>query len=394
MKTQERSDVTSVYNFRMTFIILFLLLVIVAGLLFFVYLKNQEVNFENINVKKIIEIISKKNKEQVINEITGNPDSEFCIYKNFLVECDGKTIKAMNKKGSTQWEFHAPFHNPTVKVCDSYMVAADIGGKELYFFDGNYIQWDKKLKQNIINIEISNNGYVIVVREAKGVKAAVTLYKKNGNEIFTSYFSNRYVVSAEISPQNSHVLINCIDTSGVMPFNCLEFVDIYGRSIAAGICDDGTVFPLVEFLDNNTVVIAGNNKLICYKSDGSQKWVHEFNGRIIYSTSIMQGNNIVVAASGTGKPGTLIRKNPELLLFDEKGRQTARCEIDSEVINITSYCDMAGVNTGREVLFINDKGKVTGKYTAKSVIKSIYFYNKLEAAVITKNGVTIVKTYT
>jgi len=61
------------------------------------------------------------------------------------------------------------------------------------------------------------------------------------------------------------------------------------------------------------------------------------------------------------------------------------------VSNIAAYKDIAAVNTGREVYFIDSKGNLISIYNTISDIKEVHFLNRNEAVLITLNSIYIIK---
>ncbi len=398
MEVHEKDVISDVQtNNRLSLIILLILIGIVAGLFLFLYFNNPNMSTEGYNIKDFIENklleLGEKDGQKVINEIIGFENSAFITYKDQLVECNSQAIKFIDKQGKTLWEYPTKINNPILKKSGSSLIIADIGGKELYAVNGSYIDWEKEFSENIINVDVNSNGYVTVIKEAKGLKATLTLFDNSGNEIFTKGFSGIYILSAKVSPDNRTIAVNCVNTSGVSVISSIEFLDIFGETKAGAVSDVNQVYSAIYFIDRNHVLASGDTGAACYKTDGSLIWGNNFGGRKVYSANILEGGYTAVAASGDNTLGSLLKKRPEVIILNSKGEVFAKHNIEKEILNINAYSDIIAVNSGRMVSFVNRKGKLLSTYSSKSDIKSVYFFSRLEAALVTKQGVSIIKTY-
>jgi len=395
MEPKEKNSYSEVRSNNKISLIILLLSLVFFGLLYVLYLSRQDT--ETLIIKEFLENtlieLGKGSEDKVINQISGYENSAFIVYRDYLVECNSQSIRFMNKQGNSLWEHQVKINKPLMKVSGKSLIIADMGGREIYAVNGSYIDWEKKFDENIINVDVNSSGYVVVVKEAKGLKGAVTLFDSKGNEIFTKGYKDMYIMSAEISPDNSSIVVNNFNTSGLAAYNSFEFLDMRGKTIAGVSAASSLIFPAVSFINKNHILVSGDAGVACYKTDGSLVWSNNFNGRKIYSSGVLENNYAVVAVSGENKPGTAGGNKPEILVLNSEGEITARVNIDSEIININTYSDMIAVNTGRGVNFINRKGQLLGAFSSKTDIKNIYFFSRLEAAVITRQGATIVKTH-
>ena len=79
----------------------------------------------------------------------------------------------------------------------------------------------------------------------------------------------------------------------------------------------------------------------------------------------------------------------EIVLLNVKGEKVSQYQLEGTVINIETYSDNIAVNTGREVYFINTKGNLIGKYSSKTDIIGVNFFNKQEAEIVTKGSIVV-----
>lgn len=377
---------------------MFLLLVItILGVALFVYLKSQDIDLKNISIRDLMEnnlliqgreAVGKKTFEMKYDT---KDHTALSVYNNSVIICTGDSVKSFSDEGTEQWSIPVTINNPLLKTAGPYLLVADMGGKDIYVISGRGIKWSKKLDSNIINADISECGYVSVVQEAKGYKAAVTAFNLQGSPFFTRTIAENYIISARVSPSGKQVLINGVDASGIKAGASLEFTDILGTPLAGKIPKEDVIFSSAWYLDNDYVLAISDSLVLCLDKNRNEKWKQDFAGRKVYSSGVAQGKYAVVAVSGRDKPGVFDGNASELKIFNANGQQGAVCPIDADVENIGICSDMIAVNTGREVYFINTKGKLIGKYASKIDIIEASFLSRKSAAIITKGSVVVYK---
>lgn len=365
------------------FILLFLVMTIIAVAMYF---KSQGMEIKNISVTAFFENIMGSNEVvlndvdrdfEIIYEIKEHP--EFMVYKDLLIKCTGEYLIALNKKGNEQWKIPILVTKPIIKSAGQDMLVADLGGRNLYVINDKSIKWNVKTTADILNADISDKGYVTVVQKQEGYKAKVITYDPNGIDIFERNIVESFVVSAMVNSSGKQVLINLLDTSGVNATTTLEFTDIFGKPFAAKVVRQNELFPSVWYLDDDSVVAVGGNFIDFLDKDRNLKWEKEYES--ILSTNVLQNKHIAVASET--RAGSLVE------IFNRSGQKMAEFIPQGKVIDLSAYSDMLAVNTGREVYFINSRGKLMGKYSAKADIINVYFFNKLEAVIVTKANVVI-----
>jgi hypothetical protein len=164
-----------------------------------------------------------------------------------------------------------------------------------------------------------------------------------------------------------------------------EFTDILGNPFAAKVPIQNEIFPSVWYFSDNSVASVGENVVVFLDKNRDVKWEKEFNG--ITSSAVLQDKYIAIASAGTGNAAGGSASVTEI--FGTNGRKAAQYPLPEGVISLNAYSDMLSINTGREVYFINSRGRFAGKYVSKADITGVYFFNKLEAAVVTKTNVAI-----
>ncbi|WP_278287470.1 DUF5711 family protein [Ruminiclostridium josui] len=184
------------------------------------------------------------------------------------------------------------------------MVVADISGRDIFFYKGKKQLWSKKLDNQIINLDVSDDGYCTVVTQSKEFKSAVQVIDINGLETYTKLCAQDIVVSAKSIHDGNDVFINKLTTDSVKTGTILEFNNIYDEKPFASLNITDTIIPLV-FEQGDNVVAVGQNMILYLDKQGKEVW--KKNAESIFCVAPEIEKYIVVAGkfSNEGKfPGS------------------------------------------------------------------------------------------
>ncbi|RCX20931.1 hypothetical protein DFR58_101133 [Anaerobacterium chartisolvens] len=380
MELQEKKRGSGIWSF-LAFV---LLVVVVMGIALLVYLKNQNVDIRSLNVGELISEVFYKDKgkeaERIIADIKYDSKERpvFKVYRDYIIKCTTDRIICLSKEGKEQWTRSVSAANPIIRTAGQYLLVADLGGRNIYMLNGSDIKWSERTDGNIINADINEKGYVSVVRDMKGYKSAVQIFDPHGNWIFIRPSSENFILSARVLPRGNGVVINEIDSSAVAANSNIVFADMKGNQLAA-IKYDNLIFPNVWCFNDGSALAVSDSGIFFSDGENNKKWTLEYER--VYSSNVISGKSAVVAVREAG--GSSVK------ILDSEGQMTAEYKLESDAVNLETFGSIISVNTGREVLFINTKGELAGKYKSASDIRYVCFFNKQEAAVITKDGVIV-----
>ncbi len=372
-------------------ILMFILLcLIIAGLGFYAYAKSHNISLESINPFKSSSSTKAAVSEQPVKikyDSIDHPD--FTIQNETIIKYTKDYIKGIGKNGDEVWAVQLNTSNPMVKVSDSGILVADIGGKDIYVVSNKEIKWSKKLDDNIINADINDKGYVTVVHEAKGYRNAVTEFNSQGEKYFTRFINETNVLCARASSSGDKVIISSIDTNGVTADTNIEFTDKLGKPLSKAVKKD-SVMPYVNFIGKDYVLAVGNYLLTLYDDTYKEKWNMDFKNSEIYSTIVVAGKYAVAAVGGEERNGSTA-DTISIKIIDIDGKVAGEYKVNAEVKSIYSYGKTIAINTGRQVFFINTSAELIKKFDSQNDITKVCFFDSSEAIIVSKSDVEIFK---
>jgi hypothetical protein len=375
-------------------IMFFLLAAVILAVALFTYMKTRGVNIIDFDMQEIASVF--KGEDEAADdsrvlalEYDSRSHPAFNVYKGHIIKCTADYIKAVNKKGEEVWSKSISMRKPLVKTNASELLVADEGGRQVYVFKGNNIKWEAKTNSDIINAYINESGYVTLVQEAEGYKGMVKVFDPNGVEMLHRSIAENFVVGAYVSPSAENLLINSINTSGITLKSKLELSRVMEESPFAAVLKDDVVFASVMHMKDDSFAAAGDKFLIYFDKAANEVWSRDM-GRI-YSACLSAGKYIAAACEDDGIVSSPSGKGYRVEIINTKGQVAAQYTLRDEVLNLNSFNDLIAVNTGREVHFINTRGKLEGKIASKSDILNVYFISRLEAVIVTRSSVEVVK---
>lgn len=380
---------------RMSIFLFFVLIMVIVCTAAIAYLNSKGIDIKNVSLKDVIEnrfFIGGKDKYEIgVSEIKYDVDMrpEFGVHKGFVVRCTKGGIEYLDKNGEEQWAYPVSLNKPIVRAAGQYLLVADQESKDIYVFSGKEKKWEKELDYNIINADISKSGYVTVIHESERGKNAVTVLNKQGIVLVTKIKAQTFILSSKVSPSGKRVFINCVDTSGIYANTGLELLTISAEEIS-GKKFENVIFPSMWYLNDDTVVAAGDSEVFLLGKDLSIKWNRPVNGKV-FSSNVMNGKYAVFAVSEKDGAGLLGGYKSHVLIVDSDGREVADYKISQDIRNLAAGNEFIAVNTGKNVYFIDVVGQLRGSYNSEEDIKEVQFLSSKEALAITKDSIIVLQ---
>lgn len=362
-------------------ILLFLAVISVA---FFTYLNSQDIDIKKASLGQLAAGMNGSAKEaEILYDLPfdSREHPAFSVFKDFILKVSKDGIRLLDKKGSEILTETTPLNNPVARTNGKAFLVADTGGQNVYVADENGILWKDALDVNIRNADISRDGYVTLVTDSKRYKNEVRVYDTNGLELFRSIIANDFAVAAKISPSSKQMVINSINTDGVRAATGLKFLDMKGADLGAVSLDSrDSLFPAIIYSRAGDLFAIGDKAILCLDKDRETKWELEFSN--VTGACVTDGGKLVAVAAGDG--------GKELTVYSAAGKELAACNVDGGAKSVGVGGGLIAVGTQKEVFIYNEKCRLVGKYASKYDITDVYFFSRQQAAVVTKNQVTVI----
>ena len=189
-------------------------------------------------------------------------------------------ISLIDQKGESLWSETYSMKSPKIVKNDTYLVVADIGGNGVFLFNEKGKIEDYTMPYPICDIELSDQGVIGVVLEDEKTNY-IQLYDKEGVQIVDfamTIAQSGYPLDIGLSKDALNMVVSAIKLEGLETKNTMAFYNFSSvgqnansNKYVGGFYYTDTIFPKVEFINNNTVCAFGDNKLIFYQVTNKPK---------------------------------------------------------------------------------------------------------------------------
>ncbi len=384
LKTKKKSNsVSGVITF-------FLLVIAILIMAFSVYLKSIGYDFKNFSINGSIEY-AKTNSRNSINtsasDISFSQDGSVdCkVYRGNIVILSRDGVKWFDKKGKLLQEKALTLSRPVLRNSKKYMAIIDISGRDIYFFKDQTQLWTRKLDNQIINAEVSEEGYTTVITQSKEFKSAVLVIDVNGVDKYKKFCAEDIVLSAKSLNDGDDVLINQVVTKGIKAGTQFEFNNIYEEKSFAALGIEENVFPVLQSMGENTAAI-GQNLVLLMDKQGKELW--RKTAEAVYCVAPNSGKYLIMAGKFSDSAGAVSQR---VVVLNSKGEEVYSFDQPENISGISQYGDKLALRTQRSIYLYSLHGKKLGHYIARNEIKDAYLTGDNEAIVITGGNISLVE---
>lgn len=293
-----------------------------------VYMVNCFVN-RYYNTYKVVSTIPRTDSNTVKYESYGNK----------LLKFSRDGASAINQDGKAVWNGSYEMKNPSADICGKYVAIADIGGKEVYVFNGSDSGTKIEVLLPIVEVEVAKQGVVALVLQDKDSNK-ISIFDPYDNQKLlvdrqTIAKKDGFPVDISLSNDGSKLVTSYLAvTSGVVEsnvtfYNLGEIGENEVDSMVGAQKFGKTMIPKVEFVNNNTVCVFGDDKFTLYSMKQKQKeiFTETFKSDI---KSIFYNSKYV----GFVMEKTAETEKNEVVVYNLQGKKTFAKLIDFEYDNV------------------------------------------------------------
>ncbi len=371
-------------------LVFFLLIIAVTIMAFAVYLKSIGYDFATFDIKEAINFAKSHSQKQASiagSEISYSQDGSVdCkVYKGYIILLSQDGVKWYDKSGKLLQEKALTLTRPVLRSSKKYMAVIDISGRDIYFFQDKTQLWSRRLDNQIINAEVSEEGDCTVVTQSKEFKSTVIVIDVNGVDKYTKFCAEDIVLSAKALHDGEDVLINKVVTKGIKAGAQFEFNNIYVKEPFSTLDISDSVFPVLLTIGDNVAAI-GQNMVLFMDKQGKEVWRKSADS--IYCVAPDSEKYIIIGGKFADSTGAAKQK---VLVLNKDGEEVYSFNQPENISGISLYGDRLALRTQRSIYLYSLKGKKIGQYIARNEIKDAYLTGNNEAIVISGGNISLVE---
>ena len=369
---------------------IFILLVVVTLTTFFiVYCVNAK--FRNWTDKNILRKEIKQGNTISI-EYSGEINSSVYAFNDNIVVLENKILKIYDSLGTEQEAITTDISNPIFDTAGKYMIVAEKDGESIYLLQDKKILWSTKIEGTIVETQINENGYVGIVISDMSYKNIVSIYNKEGENLFKTYIATNKVVDISISRNNQFLAIAEVDLSGVLIQSSIKVIDIEKAKtdpsnsiIKMHVAEVGKLITNIEYQHKERLLCVYNDSINIIEENNERSLINLENTNIMFVSSKLK-NNIV---SVEEKQFSEYTSNSHVNITNTSTDKVKTYETEEIAKEIYAYEDVIALNFGAELHIINTNGWLMKKYISEQEINQVVISNKI-AGIIYRDKIEII----
>lgn len=326
-------------------------LLIVVGVLLVVFVSREiAIRFFDYVPPAISESQHKKVK-QVEFELKDNASYKHVVTDHYIYFVNVDKVSICDVNGKLQSEFDIITSEPIVKQNGKIVAVGDVGGKNVYVFEGQKLKQVIETESKLIDVSVNETGYCVLVTQGDMHKRDVTVYNTKGEELFVWNSGNMFVLSAAIGNNNKNIVICTLDTAGGKMKSVLSFYNISDTEPIATETYENELIAAMD-IQGNHVYCIGDSKTCTYRLSGDKTGEISYGGKslLTYKTD---GSNIVMAFSESSISG----KRYDIESYNTAGKQIGHYELDYQIDYIDFSGDTIAISRGRLIDIVNLSGR-------------------------------------
>ncbi len=331
-------------------------------------------------VKPDIKYITEISKSAVLS-FEGANETRFAAYRGGIIAAKMNYMSYTDASGEIIWEIDTAIVSPILKAEGNYILLAEKGGNKLCLYSDRKLLYDVDDPDTIVSAELSGNGDAVLVTDKSSYKGGISVYNKNGAQVYSWSSGYSAVLCADISPSSRSVAAALLNTEDAVKSTLLLFDLNQTESYASTEFDD-TVIYNVQFT-GDIVTVFGDNRLAGVSAGGKLIYDNIFDSaQLTHSACDEKGN-------------TALSLNEEIVpminVYKKRGGLTG-----STVLSGTAeFIDVNGkniiYNIGRDIYFGPVSSKQIRKYTAAMDIKKLIILSDDAFAAVYSNSLEFVE---
>lgn len=311
----------------------------------------------------------------------GASSGRFEAYQGGLICARTNYICFANVFGEIQWEQNTTVVDPILSVDGRYIAIASQNGTKLCLYKDEELMFECNTADEIKSMRVSAGGDVVLVCNKDNYKGAISVYNKEGKEVFAWSSGKNNVISADISSASRRVAAALLNADRKV-YSLIKIFDINSKTNSVEMAFDDTILFNLDYT-GDTVTGFGDNSLVCMTSAGRVVSDKRFDMVDISHYSFDGEGNRLVHFDSAGVP--------VFHMYGRKGVLEKEMIIDEPADFIDVNGEMILYNDGRNIKLRKMGSNRIDKYTATMDVLKLILIDKNTYAIIHSNSIEIVR---
>lgn len=331
-------------------------------------------------------------------ETNGDNIADYIMFSDNVLKVTKDGVAYIDATGNTVWDCSYAMKMPQAVVNGDYAAVADMNGRDVYVFNKSGKVSNQTLNYDITNIDIAAQGVYVVILSGEN-ENYINAYDKDSKEIYemkTSIENSGYPLDIAVSDDGQKLFTSYVKVDGTTVPDYLAAYNFgsVGQNenadrLMGGFTFDDTIFPYVDFIDNDTIACFGDDRIVIYSMNEkpSEKAEISLDGREMLGVFANSHYVGYISANADTTAGRY-----HIYIYDTNGKLTAEADYNNTFSKIYATEDeliIAG-EFDCSIYYLNGAKKFSTTFR-KNLIDIVPSGNKLEYIAIFENETTIIK---
>ncbi|MCD8345514.1 MAG: DUF5711 family protein [Oscillospiraceae bacterium] len=276
------------------------------------------------------------------------------------------SITTYDASGTTIQSVYAPYGTPTVETSSTRALVYDMGSYSLMVISRRNEIFEKKLDDQILFAEIGEKGNIAVVTSTDKYASYLTIYDKNGTEIF-HWADGNYIMAVTLNDAGTGCAVASLYASGGILKTLVYVLDFSSTEVQAKSSAIETMTIGIEFTDDEEIWLVGSDALYLLASDCTVSSTFDYT----YDISGFSAEDNVCAII-FDKPGS---DDYLVSIFEAGLDETAEITYNEEVKYVLVDDGKVYLNTASKLDKLNTSGEVESETDLSSEFTSFVIYD-------------------
>lgn len=261
---------------------------------------------------------------------SSDQSGHFASLEGSLVSVSMHQLTVLDEKNKTLYDETVKFQAPALQTGGGHAVVYDVGGTEVYVLSDKGLVYRLDCAGEVLSAVLNRQGWLTVVCNESGCKAAVRVYDEGGQAVFAFRSADRFVMSAALSADSRTLAAATMGQENGTFASYVVFYRINGDKEIGKCTLRGSV--VYDLLPAGNGFCAVTEAQLCFLSaDGTMTAAYDFGGDYLRRVSVSDDGYAAVLL-GRYRTGTQHR----IVTVGSDGRELASLELDAEISGISA----------------------------------------------------------
>ncbi|WP_028234136.1 DUF5711 family protein [Pseudobutyrivibrio sp. MD2005] len=304
-------------------------------------------------------------------------ESHYLSYNNNLIKYSADGIFYTNFDGSLIWNYTYDMVDPSIDICDDYIVVYDKKGSEVDIFSTKGFVRSISTTTPVIEAKIASQGTVAMLLQ-EGTTSYIQMYDRDGTLLVSGEIhpENRgFPISMALSSDATRLLLSIVNIDDGEVSSELVFYDFTSAgkkeqdNIVATYQYIGALIPKVDFVKNNKAIAFSDSRVIIFNNNTKATVAKDISVGIEMKSIFYNDTHFGFVCEKALDNGEVVN---ELNVYNLYGFKCVSKEIANSYQDVTILDNNeVFINNGNEVALYNLQGFERFSYTFDESVYSI-----------------------